>query len=203
MTTDKPRIALIIGSTRKARWADTPAQWMLRKMQEQQDFETELLDLRDFDLPFFDEMASNLWAPSQDPRAVRWQQAVASYDGYLFVVAEYNRSITGALKNALDQDYRGWNNKPMGILAYCTTGGARAAEHLRLIAIELQMVPVRSAVHIGGSDFFRVIPHNPNHEPMEALDPILANSLNDTLNQLSWFARVLKAARAEAQALPA
>lgn len=192
---DKPKIALIIGSTRKARWADTPARWMLGKMQERTDFDVELVDLRDFDLPLFDEAASNLWMPSQDPKAIRWQEKIKSFDGYLFVVAEYNRSVTGALKNALDQDYVGWNNKPMGMIAYGATGGARAAEHLRLIAIELQMVPVRSAVHIGGSDYFRVIPHNPNMEPIEALEPILANSVKDTLDQLSWYASVLKSAR--------
>jgi NAD(P)H-dependent FMN reductase len=193
--TEKPRIALIIGSTRKARWADTPAQWMLKKMQERDDFDVELVDLRDFDLPLFDEAFSNQWAPSQDPRAIRWQETIKAFDGYVFVVAEYNRSITGALKNALDQDYVGWNNKPMGMIAYGTTGGARAAEHLRLIAVELQMVPVRSAVHIGGSDFYRVIPHTPNFEPLEALEPILANSVKDTLDQVSWYAKVLKKAR--------
>lgn len=193
--TQKPKIALIIGSTRQARWADIPAQWMLGKMQERTDFDVELVDLRDYDLPLFDEVASNLWMPSQDPLAIRWQEKVRSYDGYVFVVAEYNRSVTGALKNALDQDYLGWNKKPMGMIAYGAMGGARAAEHLRLIAVELQMVPVRSAVHIGGSDFYRVIPNNPNMEPMTALDPILANSLKDTLDQLSWYARALKAAR--------
>ena len=67
--TQKPKIALIIGSTRQARWAETPAQWMLGKMQERTDFDVELVDLRDFDLPLFDEVASNLWMPSQDPRA--------------------------------------------------------------------------------------------------------------------------------------
>ncbi|MFD2647107.1 NADPH-dependent FMN reductase [Devosia albogilva] len=193
--THKPKIALIIGSTRQSRWADVPARWMLSKMKARDDFDTELVDLRDYELPFFDEAASNMWIPSKDPRALRWQDKVQSYDGYVFVVAEYNRSITAALKNALDQDYVGWNNRPMGMVAYGTTGGARAAEHLRPIAVELQMVPVRSAVHIGGSDFYRVIPNNPQMEPIEALDPILANSVKDTLGQLSWYARVLKAAR--------
>jgi NAD(P)H-dependent FMN reductase len=201
--TTKPRIALIIGSTRKTRWADVPAHWMLKKMRERQDFDTELVDLRDFDLPLFDEAMSNRWAPSEDPRAVRWQETIKSFDGYMFVVAEYNRSVTGALKNALDQDYVGWNNKPMGMIAYGTNGGTRAAEHLRLIAVELQMVPVRSAVHIGGSEFYRVIPHNPEFEPMEAIEPILANSLKETLDQLSWYARVLKEARDATQLQPA
>jgi NAD(P)H-dependent FMN reductase len=190
-----PKIALIISSTRQARWADKPAQWALEKMQARDDIDVELVDLRDFDLPFFNEVASNLYVPSQDPRAQRWQQAVASFDGYVFLVAEYNRSITGALKNAIDHDYVGWNRKPMGAIGYGSVGAARAIEQLRLIAIETQMVPVRAGVHIGGSDFFRVSAYNPNPEPMAALDGVLAGSLKDMLDQVAWYARVLKEAR--------
>ena len=193
----KPKIALIISSTRDARWADKPAQWALKKMQERADIEVELVDLRDFQIPFFNEVASNAYVPTQDPNAVRWQQKVASFDGYVFLVAEYNRSITGALKNALDQDYVNWGRKPMGLIAYGSVGGARAAEQLRLIAVELQMVPVRAGVHIGGSDFYRVSAYNPNPEPMEALDGLLAGSLKDMADQVSWYARVLKEARQE------
>ena len=195
----KPKIALIISSTRAARWADKPAQWALQKMRERDDIDVELVDLRDFDLPFFDEVASNMYVPSQDPRAVRWQQAVAGFDGYVFLVAEYNRSITGALKNALDQDYVGWGRKPMGAIGYGSVGAARAIEQLRLMAVELQMVPVRAGVHIGGSDFFRVSAYNPNPEPMEALDGVLAGSLKEMLDQVGWYGRVLKEARGDLQ----
>lgn len=194
---EKPRIAVIIGSTRDTRWADKPTQWILAKMKERTDIEAEVVDLRDFDLPFFNEVASNAYVPSKDPRAVRWQEKVASFDGYVFVVAEYNRSITGALKNAIDQDYVGWNRKPMGVVAYGSVGGARAVEQLRTIAIEMQMVPVRSGVHIGGSDFYRVGPYNPNPEPIEALDGVLGAGARDMLDQVAWFARVLKEARAD------
>ena len=78
-------------------------------------------------------------------------------------------------------------------------GGARAAEHLRLMAVELQMVPVRAGVHIGGSDFFRVSAYNPNPEPMSALDGVLAGSVKDMLDQVAWYARVLKPAREAVQ----
>ena len=191
----KPKIALIISSTRDARWADKPAQWALAKMRERDDIDVELVDLRDFHIPFFNEVASNAYVPTQDPNAVRWQQKVAEFDGYVFLVAEYNRSITGALKNALDQDYVDWGKKPMGLIAYGSVGGARAAEHLRLMSIELQMVPVRAGVHIGGSDFYRVSAYNPNPEPMEALDGVLGGSLKDMLDQVTWYANVLKPAR--------
>ena len=191
----KPRIAVIISSTRDTRWADKPTQWILSKMKARTDIEAEVVDLRDFDLPFFNEVASNAYVPSKDPRALRWQETIASFDGYVFVVAEYNRSITGALKNAIDHDYVNWNRKPMGVVAYGSVGGARAVEQLRTIAIELQMVPVRAGVHIGGSDFYRVGPYNPNPEPIEALDGMLAGSAKDMLDSVAWYARVLKEAK--------
>src|ERR1700727_2975511 len=92
----KPRIAVIIGSTRPTRFADKPAQWILKQAQARDDIEVELIDLRDFNLPFFEEKASNMWVPSENPEAVRWQQTVARFHGFIFVVAEYNHSITAA-----------------------------------------------------------------------------------------------------------
>ncbi len=192
----KPRIALIISSTRPTRWADKPKEWILSKMRARDDIEVEVVDLRDFDLPFFDAVASNAYVPTQNPEAVRWNQTVARFDGYVFLVAEYNRSITGALKNAIDWDYVNWGRKPMGVVGYGSVGAARAIEQLRSISIELQMVPVRAGVHIGGSDFYRVGPYNPNAEPMEALDGVLSGSAKDMLDQVAWYARVLRDAKA-------
>ena len=158
------------------------------------DIDVELVDLRDFDLPFFDEVASNMWAPSQDPKAIAWQKKVAEFDGYIFLVAEYNRSITAALKNALDQAYVEWNKKPAAYVGYGSVGGARAIEQLRLINIELQMVPIRHGVHIGGSEFFTVWGGGKN-EPMEAIEPAVGPSLKDLFDNLVWWTNTTKAAR--------
>ena len=113
----KPKIALIIGSTRPTRFADKPAQWMLKQAKKRSDIDIEVVDLRDHPLPFFDEVASNAWAPSKSADAIRWQGTVRGYDGYIFVVSEYNHSITGVLKNALDQAYIEWGRKPFTAIA--------------------------------------------------------------------------------------
>jgi NAD(P)H-dependent FMN reductase len=168
---------------------------MLKQMQARTDMTVELVDLRDFDLPMFDEMASNLWMPSADARAVAWQKKMAEFDGYVFVVAEYNRSITGALKNALDQAYVEWAHKPMSAIAYGAVGGTRALEHLRNIAVELQMVPTRNAVHIGMGDFFKVHPLGAN-EAIESIEGNLANAVKATLDDMAWWAKATMAARA-------
>lgn len=194
----KPKIAIIISSTRDARFADKPAQWLVEKAKDYSDqADFELVDLRDFDLPFFNEAASNAWAPSADPKAVAWQQKVAEFDGYIFLVAEYNRSITGALKNALDQAYNEWNRKPAAYVGYGSVGAARAIEHLRLINVELQMVPVRQGVHIGGSDFFTVWAGGAN-QPMDAIEGAVGPSVKDMFENLLWWTNATKAARENA-----
>ena len=193
--TQKARVAVIIGSTRDTRFADKPAAWILDLARRREGWEVELLDLRDADLPFFNEASSNFWVPSKDPKAVAWQQTLAGFDGFIFVTAEYNRSIPAALKNALDQAYREWIHKPAGILGYGSTGGARAVEHLRTIAIELQMVPVRSAVHIMGADLMKVHPMGENG-PISAIEDHILPSANAMLDDLDWWLRATIPARA-------
>ncbi|WP_105405387.1 NADPH-dependent FMN reductase [Neorhizobium sp. T7_12] len=191
----KPKIAVIIGSTRPTRFADKPAQWMLKQAQARDDIEVELIDLRDHPLPFFDEMASNMWMPSQNPEAVRWQETVGRFDGYIFVVAEYNHSLTGVLKNALDQAYKEWIRKPFTAIGYGGTGASRAVEHLRGIAVELQMVSTHAAVHIGGGDFMAVAPRGGN-KPIEEIEANLLASAKTALDELVWWAKATMAAKA-------
>ena len=193
--TAKPKIALIIGSTRATRFADIPAQWMLAQAQARSDMSVELVDLRDFDLPLFNEMATNAWVPSSDPKAVAWQKKMGEFDGYIFVVAEYNRSISGSLKNALDQAYVEWVHKPMAAIAYGSVGGTRALEHLRMIAVELQMVPVRNAVHIGMGDFFKVHPGMGGSGKMADIEANILPAAKATLDDLVWWANATKVAR--------
>jgi len=191
----KPRIAVIIGSTRPTRFADTPAQWIFKQAQARGDMEVELVDLRDHPLPFFDEMASNMWMPSQNPEAIRWQETVGRFDGYIFVVAEYNHSITGVLKNALDQAYKEWIRKPFTAIGYGGVGAARAVEHLRLIGIELQMVPTHAAVHIGGRDAQMIHPMFEG-KPIETIEASLLPSAKTALDELVWWAKATMAAKA-------
>jgi NAD(P)H-dependent FMN reductase len=190
----KPRIAAIVGSTRPTRFADVPAQWILKQARARGDMEVELVDLRDHRLPFFAEKASNMWMPSADPEALRWQKTIGRYDGYIFVVAEYNHSITAALKNALDQAYKEWNRKPFMAIGYGSVGAARAIEHLRLIAVELQMVSTHAAVHIGGSDLKTVHPMFGN-KPFHEIEAGLLPSTKTALDELVWWAKATMAAK--------
>lgn len=193
--TQTPRIGIILGSTRDSRFGLAPAEWILARAKARGDWQVDLIDLKDHDLPLFNEVASNAWVPSENAAAQTWQQTIAQYDGFIFVTPEYNRSITGALKNALDQAYVEWNRKAFGIVGYGSVGATRAAEHLRAIGIELQMVSTRAAVHIGGSDFFSVHPLGGDPKPIDTLEGSIGNSADSMLAELDWWTRATMAAR--------
>jgi NAD(P)H-dependent FMN reductase len=177
----KPKIAIVVGSTRAARFADVPTQWIAKIAKSHADIDVEVVDLRDFPLPFFDEVASSAWAPSQNEVAKRWQKKVA----------EFNHGPTAVLKNAIDYAANEWNKKPAGFVGYGSVGGARAVEQLRLHAVELQMAPVKSAVHIAWGDFLAVRQGEKKIEELEHLNQAATALVND----VAWWAKVLKAAR--------
>lgn len=143
-----------MGSTRQGRFVEQPAHWILSLLQEKKEVNAELIDLRDWPLPFFDEatspgMMKMMQKDYTNTLAKKWAKKVGEADGFLIVAPEYNHGYPAVLKNALDYVYAEWNNKPVGFLSYGgNAGGARSVQQLRHVAIELQMVPIRNGVHI-------------------------------------------------------
>jgi NAD(P)H-dependent FMN reductase len=189
----KPKIGIILAATRQGRFGDKPAQWIHEIAARRDDIEVELLDLRDYPLPFFDEPRSPAYGPSERPEVLRWQAKLASLDGFLFVTPEYNRSIPAVLKNALDYAYSEWNRKPAAFVGYGPLGAARAVEHLRNIAVELQLAPTRTGVHITMEPYLAVAKGEKTLADFEHLN----QGAEATLSELAWWARALQAARAE------
>ena len=189
-----PKIGIIISSTRASRVGEQAARFVESVASKRTDLSFEIVDLRDYPMPFFDEVASNAYVPSTNEVAQRWQKKVASFDGYIFVTAEYNNSITGVLKNALDYAYPEWNRKAAAYFSYGSAGGARAVQHLRDICVELQMAPVRHSVLIQGNDFFPIMNGQKQVKELTYLEPLVVQMLD----QLAWWAVALKKAREEA-----
>lgn len=187
----KAKLAVVIGSTRANRFAEQAARWVADIARADGQFEVELVDLKDYPLPFFAEKASSLYAPSESEVARRWQKKVAEFDAFIFTAAEYNRGPTAVLKNALDYAYSEWNNKPVAFVGYGGVGGARAVEQLRLIAIELQMAPIRTAVHVLMPTFVSVLKEGKKLADFDFLN----QNAHDMLGQLAWWTYALKAAR--------
>ena len=195
----KPKIAIILSTARAARFGHKAGQWIHDIAKARSDMEFDLVDLRDHPLPFFDEVASNAWVPTQNAEGVRWQKKVGRYDGYIFVTAEYNHGVPAVLKNALDYAYPEWNKKPAAFVGYGAIGAARAIEQLRLITIELQMAPTRSAVHLAGGDFMAALREGKPISDFAYLKPT-ADAL---LDELAWWTNALKTAREASAKSPA
>jgi len=189
------RIGIVLGSTRVGRFADRPAEWLLGLASKREGVAFELVDLRDYPLPFFDERMSPFREPSKNEVAMRWGRKVAELDAFAFVTGEYNHGIPASLKNALDYLYAEWNRKPAAFIGYGNAGGARGIEQLRLVLVELQVAPLRSAVHIARPEFIDILRNGKTLADF----PYLEQSAEPMLDDLIWWGRALRAARLAAQ----
>jgi NAD(P)H-dependent FMN reductase len=187
----RPRIGIIVGTTRQGRFADKPAQWIASIVQERSDLSVETIDLRNYPLPLFDEPISPARGSAKNPIAERWNDRIAACDGYIFITAEYNHGISGAVKNALDHSYREFNRKPAAFVAYGGLGGARAVEQLRLICLELEMASVRSGVFITREPYAAVLGGGRGLSDFDFLTSAAATMLDE----LAWWTSTLKAGR--------
>jgi NAD(P)H-dependent FMN reductase len=140
------KIAIILGSTRPGRKGEAVARWVYEIAKKRIDAEFEFVDIKDFNLPLLDEPIPPSQGQYSKEHTKAWSAKIDSFDGYIFVTAEYNHGIPGALKNAIDYLYMEWNNKAAGFVGYGSAGGVRAAEQLRLVMAELQIADVRAQV---------------------------------------------------------
>jgi len=190
--TTKPKIAVIVGSIRPNRQGDKPANWIAQLAKDSGQFDVEIVDLKDYPLPLFDAPASDMWMPTPNDIAAKWQAKLNEFDGYIVVTAEYNRSVPGALKNAIDWAYKPFMKKAVAYVSYGSVGGARAVEHLRNIMVELQAVSVRHGVHIGGSEFASVFM---GQKKWEEVLPGFVPFTKELFDNLAWWTNATKAAR--------
>jgi NAD(P)H-dependent FMN reductase len=168
------RIGIILGSTRPNRNGEQVATWVYDIASRRSDGEFELVDLRDYPLPHLDEPLPPSMGQYQNEHTKAWAEKIASFDGFVMVTPEYNHSTSGVLKNAIDYLYAEWNNKAVGFVSYGGVGGARAAEHLRLVAGELAMADVRQQVALSMfTEFENFSVLRPSEYNVGALDILL------------------------------
>jgi len=193
------RIKVILGSTRQKRFGDKPAYWICEEARALPDVEVECLDLRDYPMPFFDEPMSPMWGNGRyaNESIQRWADRIADGDAFVVVTPEYNHGYPAVLKNAIDSIYPEWVNKPVGFVSYGNAGGARAVEQLRQVVVELQMLPIKNAIHIMGPMYLTLM-HEPVPANPELFRPLKEGRVNQVerfFNELLWSARALKRAR--------
>ncbi|MEK7150291.1 MAG: NAD(P)H-dependent oxidoreductase [Patescibacteria group bacterium] len=186
-------IKIILASVRDGRFGDKPAKWIADIANEVEGFSVELLDLKDYSLPMFAEAVSPFYVLDKysNPLINRWAEEIATADGFVVVTPEYNHGYPSSLKNNMDYLYKEWNKKPIAFVGYGTTGGSFAVGQLRQVAIELQMTPIRNAVHINSP--WNLVEKDGSLKS-GALDKY-ANEARKMLEQLKWWAKVLQDAR--------
>lgn len=184
------KIKVIVGSTRANRFSEKPAQWIFELAKQRPDLDVELLDLRDYPLPFFEEALPPGLAKDEysNPVVMRWRDKIREADGFIICTPEYNHGYPAVLKNALDYVYLAWSRKAVAFVSWGGAGGARGVQQLRQVAVELDMAPLRFAVHIQNPWFIK-------GEEEIAADPQHQHAAKVLLDQLTWWTSALKRAR--------
>lgn len=183
-------IAVILGTTREGRQTVRISDWIRRKIDRRDDMAARLVDLRDHPLPFYD-LAALPVSGKYGPAGTAFAHIIGPADAFVIVTPEYNHGVPAVLKNALDYLYAEWNRKPLAVIGYGGLyGGVRAVEALRQYAVELQMVSVRHCVT------FPIVARSFPVGATEPTDPIAGQVAEQVLDDLAWWARVLRTARA-------
>jgi NAD(P)H-dependent FMN reductase len=142
-------VQVILGSTRHDRFSERAGAWVMERLAVRRDMTLELVDLRDHPLPFFDGVSpARTGRDYPSPEVARLGATLDRADGFVIVTPEYNHGYPAVLKNAMDHTFVEWNRKPVAFVSWGNVGGARAVEQLRLVAVEMEMAPLRHAVHI-------------------------------------------------------
>jgi NAD(P)H-dependent FMN reductase len=183
------KIKMIVGSTRANRFSDKPAEWIHDLAKARPELEVERLDLRDYPLPFFEEPLPPGFAKDNysNPAIIRWREKIREADGFIICSPEYNHGYPAVLKNALDTVYHAWSRKAVAFVSWGGAGGTRGVEQLRLVAIELDMAPTRTAVHISNPWLIKEISEIDTEQNRQSAAALLDN--------LVWWTGALKAAR--------
>lgn len=191
------KLLIIIGSTRPTRSADLVTPWLTRKASEHEAFDAEIVDLRDWPLPIFGEHFGTIGDINDptysDPLVKAWNKKIKEADAFVIVTPEYNHSLPGGLKNAIDSVWLsfGFRNKPVAFVSYsgAQTGGVRAIEHLNHIFVETESVPLRNSVIIP----FVTDAFDADGEPKNGLTNVAADIM---LDDLAWWSAALEKGRA-------
>lgn len=147
----RKKIAVIVGSLRKGSFNRKMARALISLAPDS--LECELVEIRG--LPLYDQDLDD----NPPPEWTAFRERIRKYDGVLFVTPEYNRSVPGALKNAIDVGSRpygksAWSGKPAAVVSVApgAIGGFGANHHLRqsLVFLDMPAMPQPEA-YIGSA----------------------------------------------------
>lgn len=139
----KPKLHIVIASTRPGRVGPTIARWFHAAAVAHGGFDAELVDLAEFNLPVYDEPNHPKMQKYEHAHTKRWSASVGAADAFVFVIPEYNFNAPPALVNALNYVYTEWNYKPASFVSYgFVSGGLRSVESVKPLLAALKVVPL-------------------------------------------------------------
>ena len=192
------KIQVILGSTRPGRITERVAKWAVAEAGKLENVDVELVDLAEYDLPFFDEPISPRYNPNRVINAPvkKLLTKLAEADGYVVVTPEYNHSISAVLKNMFDYLDFQLTRKPVLAIAHGSVGGARAIEHLKAIISEAGAVAVPQTIAMHGAS--ELLDADGNYVG-DTTNPYGSDKMIAmVLGELVWWTSTLKAGREEA-----
>jgi NAD(P)H-dependent FMN reductase len=149
VTVARPTLQIIIASTRPGRVGPSVAAWFHDRAVKAGDFEVELIDLAEVNLPMFDEPKHPRFGDYVHQHTKDWSATISRGDAYVFVIPEYNYGYNAAIKNAIDYLNKEWQYKPLGFVTYGgVAAGTRAMQMLKQVVSAVKMVPMTDTVNI-------------------------------------------------------
>lgn len=186
-------LKVILGSTREGRYGDKVAKTIMSLLQESNEFNASLIDLKEWDLPFYNEKSSMQYSNGEFSSEIinKWTKEIAEADAFIIITPEYNHGYPAVLKNALDYAYFEWKRKPVAFVSYSAgqLGGVRAVEQLRQVVAELHMADIRDGLYI--SNIFQSFDESGNFMNIDSIK----TPFNTVISELAWWTDALKEAR--------
>jgi NAD(P)H-dependent FMN reductase len=139
------KVQLLIGSTRPSRISPTIANWMIENLPKHDGVDFEVIDIKTWDLPMFDEPLHPAMHEYKHDYTKAWSEKISQADGYIFLTSEYNAGYPASLKNAIDYLYHEWAAKPVMIASYGMGGGSGASAQLKQVTERLNMKPTKTS----------------------------------------------------------
>jgi NAD(P)H-dependent FMN reductase len=189
--TRKHKLAVIIGSVREGRFGPTVASWIAEQASTHGEFDVQIVDLADVDIPLTLPAMSPKVAGDGYPRPAGMApltSALEEADAFIMVTPEYNHSYPASLKAAVDWHFTQWTAKPVAFVSYGGgAGGRHAVLHLENVLTELHAVTIRD-----GLSFPSYFTAWQDGRPLDSMVEGYAKSM---LDQLAWWTAALRTAR--------
>lgn len=185
------KLKIITSTTREGAKGIHIAKWITELAKTYSDFEVELVDLQELDLPMMNEPNHPSLGDYKYEHTKNWSKTVSEADAFIIVLAEYNYGFPAPIKNAIDYLFKEWGHKPVGFVSYGgISAGLRATQMLKQVVTTLNMMPISEQVNLP------VFSKDLKEDGTFAPDQRVNDSAKAMLSELARWSKAMKSLRA-------